>query len=138
MAYDVKKEYKKWIKEKEDEESKLKQLSEDENIILELRVIDKKMLNSNRSFYRNEEVQSEEFFKNKSNNYNFRDMGKLESVLEELENELIYEILTNTDKVTYQIIELKYQGYEVNEISKILGISRYSILRKIKKLINFI
>ena len=138
MAYDVKNEYKKWIKEKENEESQLKQLCTDENIILELRVIDKKILNSNRNFYRNEEVQSEEFFKTKTNNYNFRDMGKLESVLEELENELIYEILTNTDEVTYQIIELKYQGYEVNEISKILGISRYSILRKIKKLRNLL
>ena len=134
MAYDVKEEYKKWITKKEKEEEQLKQLGVDAEVILELRTIDKKAFNSNRSFYRNECVLSDDFFKSQESHYNFKDMNTLESVLDELENELLYEILSNIDETTYKIIELKYQGYSIKEISEIVGISRYSILRKIKKL----
>lgn len=134
MAYDVKEEYKNWINNKEKEEAQLKELDVNSDVILELRIIDKKAFNSNRSFYRNESVLSDDFFIAQESHYNFKDMTSLESVLDELENELLYEILSNTDKVTYQIIEMKYQGYSIKEISEILKIDRFKILRKIKNL----
>lgn len=134
MTYDFKQEYKKWIIEKEKEENLLRDLGVSEEIIQELRMIDKKIFNSNRSFHRHENVASDGFFQTQTSNYNFKDMTKLESVLDSMENELIYEIISNTDDVTYTIIELMYQGYNGKEISEILGISVYSILRRIKKL----
>lgn len=134
MAYDVKKEYKNWIFNKEKEENLLKQLGVNDDVILELRIVDKRAFNSNRNFNRNESVLSDEFFMAQESTYDFKDMSTLKDVLDELENELLYEILSNTDEVTYQIIEMKYQGYTIKEISEILGIGKYSILRKIKNL----
>lgn len=134
MAYDFKHEYKKWIIEKEKEENLLRELGVSEETIQELRMIDKKIFNSNRNFYRHENVASDGLFQTQSNNYSFKDMSKLEAVLDSMENELIYEIISNTDEVTYTIVELMYQGYNGKEISEILGISVYSILRRIKKL----
>ena len=99
-----------------------------------LRIVDKKIFNANRNFYCHENVAGDGIFQTLSSNYNFKDMSKLEVVLDSMENELIYEIISNTDEVTYSIIELMYQGYNGKEISKILGISVYSILRRIKKL----
>lgn len=131
MAYDFKEEYKKWIFEKELEETLLRSLGVSEEKIQELRMIDKKIFNSNRNFYRHENVTSDGFFQTQSNNYSFKDMSKLETVLDSIENELIYEIVSNTDEVTYSIIELMYQGYNGKAI---LGISVYSILKRIKKL----
>lgn len=134
MSYDFKQEYKKWIIEKEKEENLLRELGVSEETIQELRIIDKEIFNSNRNFYRHENIASDGFFQTQSNNYCFKDMNKLETVLDSMENELIYEIISNTDEVTYTIIELMYQGYNGKEISEILGISVYSILRRIKKL----
>lgn len=134
MTYDFKQEYKKWIIEKEKEENLLRELGVSEEIIQELRFTDKKIFNANRNFYRHENVSSDGFFQSQTSNYNFKDMSKLEAVLDNMENELIYEIVSNTDEVTYSIIELMYQGYNGKEISKILGISVYTILRRIKKL----
>lgn len=138
MAYDFKEEYKKWIFEKELEETLLRSLGVSEEKIQELRMIDKKIFNSNRNFYRHENVTSDGFFQTQSSNYSFKDMSKLEVVLDSMENELIYEIISNTDEITYTIIELMYQGYNGKEISEILGISVYSILRRIKKLKNLL
>lgn len=134
MVYDFKQEYKKWITEKEKEENLLRKLGVSEETIQELRIIDKNIFNSNRNFYRHENVSNASFFQTQSSNYSFTDMSKLEAVLDNMENELIYEIVSNTDEVTYSIIELMYQGYNGKEISEILGISVYSILRRIKKL----
>ena len=133
MTYDFRQEYKKWIIEKEKEEILLRELGVPEETIQELRMIDKKIFNSNRNFYRHENVASDGFFQTQSNNYSFKDMSKLETVLDSMENELIYEIISNTDEITYAIIELMYQGYNGKEISEILGISVYSVLRRIKK-----
>lgn len=134
MTYNLKNEYSKWMNQKEKEEHQLRDLGVNEEIILELRIVDKNLFNSNRQFYRNESVEDEEFFSNISNDYNFKDMSKLESVLDSMENELIYEIISNTDEVTRKIVELVYQGYECTEIAEILGISKYVIYRKLRKL----
>ena len=61
-------------------------------------------------------------------------MRTLEDILNEIEDEIIYEIISNADDKTKRIIELKYQGYETKEISLIMGISIYDIYRRIKRL----
>ena len=138
MTFNYKEEYKKWISEKEIEEELLRTLGVSEDVISELRAIDKNIFNSNRRFYRHENVTGVGFFTSTTDTHNFKDISKLEVVLDELENEIVCEIISKTDEVTYKIIELKYQGYTIQEISNILGIGRCSILRRIKKLKNLL
>ncbi|WP_353956702.1 helix-turn-helix domain-containing protein [Allocoprobacillus halotolerans] len=57
----------------------------------------------------------------------------MEEVLDQLENETLFEYLKHADPIVSNIILLKQQGYNVREISQILGISMSSIYRKIKK-----
>ena len=135
MDYDFKEEFKRWILEKEKEENLLRNLGASEEIINELRIIDKKIFNSDRKFYRHERVSDSSAFALISNYYSFKDMSKLEVVLEEIENEILYDVISNTDEITFKIFELKFQGYSINEISDILNISRFKmfVLEKIWK-----
>ena len=86
MAFNYKEEYKNWISEKEIEEELLRTLGVSEDVINELRIIDKNIFNSNRRFYRNENVTDTGFFTSKTDTHNFKDISKLDTVLENLNN----------------------------------------------------
>lgn len=134
MAYDRKYEYKKWIKQKEIEEKKLKEKGVNEQHINELRKLDLELFNANRRFTRKQIVLSDDFFDSIADTYNYKSIMTLSELLDELENEALYEIIKNSDLIMQRIIELKYQGYSVKEISSILALSVDSIYRKIKKI----
>lgn len=50
-------------------------------MINELRIIDKNIFNSNRRFYRNENVTDAGFFTSKTDTHNFKDISKLDVVI---------------------------------------------------------
>lgn len=57
----------------------------------------------------------------------------MEDILDQIENESLYEYLKKVEPLILKIIEFKINGYNIDEIYKILGISVRSIYRKIKK-----
>ena len=64
--------------------------------------------------------------------------SSFKDLLDDIENEALYEHLKNTDEVILQIIMLKIQGYSIKEISKITGLTTHQIYKKIKKIKKFL
>ena len=55
-------------------------------------------------------------------------------LLDDIENEALYEYLKHVDSEVIKIISLKLQGYSVKEISNIMGMSIDRIYNRIKKI----
>lgn len=97
-----------------------------------LRELDKELFNQERRYKKHQVVTEEKFFLALADP-KLREPITLEEVLVDLENEALFEIIVKADWKTQRIIELRFQGYKVKEISVIMGISIYEINRKIKK-----
>lgn len=132
MGYDYKKEYMCWKEWKDKEEKLLRQHHFNEQKIEELHEFDLKQFNAERRFRRNQNVTKYIFF-DMQPVHDRKDLYSIEEVLDQLENETLFEYLKHADPIVSNIILLKQQGYNVREISQILGISMSSIYRKIKK-----
>lgn len=63
--------------------------------------------------------------------YDQRDVKDVDDLLDEIKNENLYGILSNTDKETLNIVLLKMFGYSISEISKMTGIPRSTIYYRI-------
>ena len=63
--------------------------------------------------------------------YDQRDVKDVDDLLDEIKNENLYKILSNTDKETLNIVLLKMFGYSISEISKMTGIPRSTIYYRI-------
>ena len=131
--YDRKKEYKKWINKKEKEEQELRKKGVDEKDIRQLRDMDKLMFNEERRYFKHQEVVKDDFWLNLADNSQ-KDVVNFTELLDQIENEILYEIIKNSDNDTKRIIELKYQGYVLREISEITKLSVDQIRRKIQKI----
>lgn len=55
-------------------------------------------------------------------------------LLNDIENEALYDYLKNTEEEILQILLLKIKGYSVKEISRITGLTTHQIYKKIKKI----
>lgn len=140
MSHNYAREFNKWIVWKENEEALLRKLEIDEQIIQELRQYDWNVFKKERSFRRRQFVTTDTFFLNipyedTSNIYEISDL------LDEIDNEDLYDYLKNLDKVTLTIILFKILGYSTSDIAKILRLSEAAIRNRIsrmrKKLKNF-
>lgn len=135
MSYDYKKEYNLWKQWKDNEEKILRKHNVDEKIISDLRKFDKAQFNAERSFKRHQNVTKDIFFITQPV-YDKIEIKNIENILDQIENESLYEYLKRVDPMILKIIELKIIGYNINEISQMLDISVRSIYRKIKKVKN--
>ena len=135
MSYDYKKEYNLWKQWKDNEEKILRKHNVDEKIISDLRKFDMAQFNAERSFKRHQNVTKDLFFITQPV-YDKIEIKNIENILEQIENESLYEYLKRVDPMILKIIELKIIGYNINEISQMLDISVRSIYRKIKKVKN--
>ena len=68
MAYNRKKEYKKWIIKKEKEEKILREQGVTEEYLAKLRELDKEMFNQDRRFNKHNVITSDRFFISKADN----------------------------------------------------------------------
>ena len=136
MGYDYKKEYMRWKEWKDNEEKILRQHHFNEQKIEELHEFDLEQFNAERRFRRNQNVTKDIFF-NMQPVHDKKESYSIEDLLDQIENETLFEYLKYTDSIVLDIIILKQQGYNLREISQILGISMSSIYRKIKKVKNF-
>ena len=135
MSYDYKKEYNLWKQWKDNEEKILSKHNVDEKIISDLRKFDMAQFNAERSFKRHQNVTKDIFFITQPV-YDKIEIKNIENILDQIENESLYEYLKRVDPMILKIIELKIIGYNINEISQMLDISVRSIYRKIKKVKN--
>ena len=135
MSYDYKKEYNLWKQWKDNEEKILRKHNVDEKIISDLRKFDMAQFNAERSFKRHQNVTKDIFFITQPV-YEKIEIKNIENILDQIENESLYEYLKRVDPMILKIIELKIIGYNINEISQMLDISVRSIYRKIKKVKN--
>ena len=135
MSYDYKKEYNLWKQWKDNEEKILRKHNVDEKIISDLRKFDMEQFNAERSFKRHQNVTKDIFFITQPV-YDKIEIKNIENILDQIENESLYEYLKRVDPMILKIIELKIIGYNINEISQMLDISVRSIYRKIKKVKN--
>ena len=137
MSYDYKKEYNLWKQWKDNEEKILRKHNVDEKIISDLRKFDMAQFNAERSFKRHQNVTKDIFFITQPV-YDKIEIKNIENILDQIENESLYEYLKRVDPMILKIIELKIIGYNINEISQMLDISVRSIYRKIKKVKNYL
>lgn len=136
MSYNYIKEFLIWQKWKEQEEQILRNEKVNEKIIQELRQFDWQQFNSERRFKRHQNVTDEIYFLFYPV-HDKKEIKKVEDILDNIENEALFEYLKETDPIVLEVILLKINGYSIKEISKILELSTGYIYKKIRKLKKF-
>lgn len=130
MGFNYSVEYEKWVKWKKEEEELLRSLEVPEKIIEELRSYDWNEFNRQRSIL-SKQFPTKEIFFVLTPVYDHKDVKDVDDLLGEIKDESLYEILSNTDKVTLNIVLLKMFGYSISEISKMTVIPRSTIYYRI-------
>ncbi|WP_296880404.1 helix-turn-helix domain-containing protein [Thomasclavelia sp.] len=133
MGFNYAKEKIKWDKWKEKEEELLNSLGVDQEIIKQLRDYDWEMFKTERRIRSRQTVFSNQLFNNISF-YDKKEISTVEDLLDEIENEALLHYLSQTDKVTMNILLLKIKGFSTKEISQILNISHSVIYSRIHHL----
>lgn len=133
MSFNYSKEKKRWDSWKEKEEIKLRKQNVDEKIILNLRDYDWENFKMERNFKRNQNITKDIFFDLKAT-VDKKEIYSIDDLMDEIENEHLYNILLNEDNITLKILVYKIQGYSTKEIANILGITIDNIYYRIKKI----
>lgn len=133
MKYNYKNEYKKWYAWKEKEEETLRALNISQALINQLRDYDYEQFKADRRYKTRHLLFDDNFFINRAI-YDKKQYLSLNDLLDDIENEALYEYLKNSDEKILKIITLKIQGYSIREISKITGLTTNQIYKRIKKL----
>ena len=138
MAYNHGREERKWRIWKEAEERILRKCGVDDDTIEKIRIYDRADFNATRRFYR---------YLNDVGKYlegmadTERHCRQFTDLLDEIENENLYQVLLTVDKRTLQIVLLKMQGYSTKEIAPLVGLTTGAIYARMehlrKKLKNF-
>ena len=123
MAYNKARAEKKWLKWKEAEERKLRELGVDEDTIQRLHTYDWAQFNKERQ-YLQRQVEWSPYVELIS-------AQNLELPVEDIE---LFSLLHNVDKLTLEILFMKMDGYGSKEISEKTGLSVNAIDLRIFKL----
>ena len=133
MAYNKAKAEKEWIKWKETEEKKLRELGVDEETIQRLHTYDWAQFNKERQ-YLQRKVEWFSDIELISAQDLMLPIENIESLLDNIENKTLLSVLQHTDKLTLEIIFMKIAGYNSKEISEKIGLSVNAIDLRIFKL----
>lgn len=131
MKYNYSREKIKWENEKILEEKLLKDNNIDQTIIKKLRDYDWIDFNKERSFRTHQSITKDVFF-NLTETNDKKEINSINDLMDEIENENLYKILSKEDDVTLKILVYKIQGYSTKEIANILGITIDNIYYRIK------
>ena len=133
MAYNHGREERKWRIWKENEERILRECGVDESTIEEIRTYDRAELNSNRRFYRwTNDVA--EYLEEMAGREPQAEVKTISDLLDEIENEMLYQALRTVDRRTLQIVLLKMQGYSTKEIAPLVGLTTGAIYARLEHL----
>ena len=133
MSYNYRKEYAKWKRWKDQEERILKQMKMPKNKINELRQFDWAQFNDERRFTRKQNITNDQYFALIPVN-DKKEFKNINDILDSIEDEALYEYLTDEEPVLLTIILLKIQGFSIKEISKLINMPISTIYRKIEKI----
>ncbi|MCR1956321.1 sigma-70 family RNA polymerase sigma factor [Thomasclavelia ramosa] len=133
MGFNYANEAKKWNKWKDNEEKILRELEVDEEVIQQLRIYDWNAFKAERRIRSRQNIFTDKFFIT-IQHFDKKEISNISDLLDEIENEAIFDYLTSSDKLTLTIILLKVKGYSTNEIATILNISCKAIYSRIYRL----
>ena len=126
MSYNKAKAEKEWLKWKEAEEKKLRELGVDEDTIQRLHIYDWKQFKSERRFLERWEVWSSKAEWITANDVE-PPSETADNLLDSIESAQLFHVLQSADKGTLQIILLKLEGYSSKEIAQVTGLSETAV-----------
>lgn len=133
MVYNKAKEEKKWRLWKESEEKQLRKLGVTETTIEKLRTHDWAIFNSDRRYYQRMQ-NADTYLERIADDTPQPEIKTVEDFLNNIENQQLYQILIQIDKLTLQLILMKIQGYSTHEIPRSLHITRKALYRRMDRL----
>ena len=133
MAYNNGRENRKWLIWKEAEEKILREHGVDETTIEKIRTDDRADFNSNRRFY-HWTSDFGEYLEGMAERERSAEVKTVEDLLDEIENENLYQALLMVDKRTLQIVLLKMQGYSTKEIAPLVHLTAGAIYARLNHL----
>lgn len=116
MAYNNGREDRKWRIWKEAEEKVLREHGVDEATIEQIRIDDRADFNSNRRFY-HWTSDFGEYLEGMADREQSAEVKTVEDLLDEIEDENLYQALLTVDRRTLQIVLLKMKGYSMKGYS---------------------
>ena len=133
MAYNKAKAEREWLRWKEAEEKKLRELGVDEETIQRLHTYDWAQINNERQ-YLQRQVEWSPYIDLISAQDLELPVEDTESLLDSIEDIELFSLLHNVDKLTLEILFMKMDGYGSKEISEKTGLSVNAIDLRIFKL----
>ena len=133
MSYNHGKEERKWRLWKEAEEKKLRELGVDEDTIEQLRIADRAEFNSDRRYYTHQQ-EAGTYLETLAENEQRIEVWSVRDLLDEIENENLYQALLTVDKCTLRIVLLKMQGYSTKEIAALVCLTTGAIYARLDHL----
>ena len=133
MSYNHGREERKWRLWKEAEERTLRESGVDESTIEQLRIEDRATFNSDRRFYTHQQ-EAGTYLETLVESESHTEVWTICDLLDEIENDELYQILLTVDKRTLQIILLKMQGYTTKEIAPIVCLSAGAVYARLDHL----
>jgi DNA-directed RNA polymerase specialized sigma24 family protein len=133
MAYNKARAEKQWLKWKEAEEQKLRELGVDEETIQRLHTYDWAQFNKERQ-YLQRQVEWSPYIDWVSVQDLELPVEDTEALLDSIEDTRLLHILSKEDKLTLQIILYKLQGFTSIEIAPRIGLSETAVRQRISRL----
>lgn len=125
MAYNKAKAEKEWVEWKNNEEKQLRELGVDEDTIQQLHGYDWEAFKADRRYReRNSDIEQIPDCPAQELPEVVQSVTEL---MENIENERLYDVLKNADKETLQILVYKMEGYSSKEIAVLMGIPELAI-----------
>ena len=139
MAYNHRKAEIEWLNWKEKEEKQMRELGVDEDTIQRLHTYDWQQFNKERQYqqrWRDRPIPFEPQGEQKLY------LQTVDTLLDEIDNEQLWEVLKKTDKLTLKMLVMKMQGFSGKEIFYATGVPESAINNRIarlrKKIKNFL
>ena len=133
MAYNHGREERKWRIWKEAEETILRKCGVDEDTIEKIRIYDRADFNATRRFYRYLNDVGE-YLEGMADREQSAEVKTVEDLLDEIEDENLYQALLTVDRRTLQIVLLKMKGYSTKEIAPLVHLTTGAIYARLDHL----
>ena len=132
MAYNHRKAEIEWLNGKEKEEKQMRELGVDVDTIQRLHTYDWQQFKAERTFYERQSVTGEAI--EEFPETHVREVKNVDDLLNNIENEKIFEILKKADRLTLGILVLRIKGHSSKEISCLTGIPELAVNNRIARL----
>lgn len=133
MAYNKARAEREWLRWKEAEEKKLRELGVEEETIQRLHTYDWEQFNKERQ-YRQRQVEWQPYAEGVSAQELELPIEDVESLLDSVEDPELFSFLCKVDKLTLEIVLMKTAGYTSKEIAQRLRMEEYAVHMRLYRL----